>query len=408
MKVLHIGPPSSQHTQMAALAYYKLGYEMVFLNTRRDRHFDKVPGVKFDHVVINPWQNRTRPVISRKMPKTLFSSLTLAFRYIGFHDRDLVSALTELKNKHKIDLVIGSWGMPVLEATLIAQKIFTNAKFVHNILTIPDLPIMVNGFRGLIWKLFLYFFNLIQDSAYSRMLNKIDLIVAASPQMKDFIVDKFKLRCKNKVIIRIERFNIAYFPDKREKKYSENDGKIHVVHLGATNFNTGLEIDEVSEQLISLGKAKIVVHFHAKSLPIVFREFDENSFVLFEKFKNDLEENRNQFAEFLTQFDAIVMLYNVKKKYERFTNSLPTRFLFGLTIGIPIVLPKGLFIACENYIIEHGIGFAYENEIELFEIMSNKFIMDKYSKNALRHSKQLSFESNIDDFKFQIHQLLNN
>ena len=40
----------------------------------------------------------------------------------------------------------------------------------------------------------------------------------------------------------------------------------------------------------------------------------------------------------LTQFDAIVLLYNVERPYERFTNALPTRFLFALITGVPVAV----------------------------------------------------------------------
>jgi hypothetical protein len=114
----------------------------------------------------------------------------------------------------------------------------------------------------------------------------------------------------------------------------------------------------------------------------------------FEKFTTYSE--KSAFSEFLTQFDAIVILYNVQKVYKRFEFSLPTRFLFALVTGIPIVIPERLFPACEKYVMKYEIGFAYKDEEELYLKLKNKSMMNKLSNNAILHSLTLDFESNSE------------
>jgi hypothetical protein len=397
MKIVHLGSFSSQHTQMAAIAYKAIGYEAIFVNTKKDCYLIEIPGLDFDCLTINPYVEKSTFRNARWLPQTLFEYLISIVRYLGFYDKKLETHLSRIKSENKIDLIVSTWGFPVLEATLLSQKIFKDSIFVHNILTIPDLPFMEVGINGIFWSGFKKIFDIFQDKAYEKMLKGCHIRIHASGNMLKYVKGKYKITGNGIDEVRLERFNSCYFPTERINNLSNFNGGPNVVHLGATNFATGLSIDDVSDALNALAECKIHTHFYAKVIPPQLKKSNKNYHGLFEKFNNQFD--KSAFSNFLTQFDAIIILYNVKQCYDRFKNALPTRFLFGLVIGIPIVLPRNLFPACEEYVNKYQIGFAYENEQDLYEKLINKDFMSIFKTNALLHSENLSFESNMADYK---------
>lgn len=387
MRILHIGSFTSQHTLMAGLAYEKLGFEVVFFNSQKKTNQKNINGLQGNFKFVNPYYNL-------KIVKfaSIIDQINLIKRLLGKHDPKVVNELKLIAQEYKFDFVIGTWGFTVLEVMLVCQEIFPNANFLHNVLTIPDLPIEPKNFKEFLWKIFESIFNIIQNRAYKKMMFNCDVRVFASEEMQNFVKKKYGPFEKGVDILRIELFNKCFFPKKRLEKLSNIDSEPHIAHIGATNFATGMVIDNVSDFLIKISNNKINIHLNADVTPAELINVNSKYLHYFKKFTTSSE--YSAFSEFLTQFDAIVILYNVHKVYKRFENSLPTRFLFALVTGIPIVIPAMLFPACEKYIIKHEIGFAYKNEEELYFKLKNKTIMNRFSRNALLHSLSLDFESN--------------
>ena len=111
---------------------------------------------------------------------------------------------------------------------------------------------------------------------------------------------------------------------------------------------------------------------------------------------NGLELLEGKLATFMTQFDACVVLYNVAKGAKRFKYSLPSRCLFALTAGIPMIVPKGLLPACEQFIKQYNLGFSYESYRELSDKLRDKQYMAHYYKKISFLSKQFTYEGNFD------------
>lgn len=397
MKILHIGSLSSQHTQIAALAYLEMGYNAVFLNIRKDVTFSHVPGVPEASEVINPW-SQTKSIIPRlRFGRSFIPSCLLAMRYMGKSDQHLVRALESLAGKHSIDFVVGTWGLPVLETMLVAQRIFSKSAFVHNILTIPDLPILVKGWRGKCWRVYSLWFDRVQRHAYRVMLTNCDVRVHCSQRMLAYVKSVIGVQGPGMDIVRLERFNRRFFPKTRLAKISSVDGEPHVVHIGATNNFSGQTIDDLTLHFRRMTEAKIHVHFHSNDSPKSDRNERLRYYHSFSKFSS--ESISGDLAEFATQFDAVVMLYNVDRAYERFVNALPTRFLFALIVGIPIAVPKGLFMSCEEYILKHKIGFTFESEGQLAKILADNAAMRVLEMNAFSHSQHVSLEDNLPEFE---------
>jgi len=396
MRILHIGSLTSQHTQIAALAYLEMGYEAVFLNTRKQKAFFHVPGVPEANNVTNPWSQSDPRVPRKRFGNSLGASVVLALRYLGSRDKHLVGAIQSLAVKKSLDVVVGTWGLPVLEAMLCAQEILSATPFVHHILTIPDLPVRRQGWRGACWKLYSRWFWTVERRAYRVMLSKCDVRVHCNGNMLKFVKTMIRPIGMGIDVIRLERFNRRFFGKHRHAKLSSADGEPHVVHIGATNFS-GQSIDDMGNAFAEMAEARVHVHFsHDDLAPMEARE-SLPYYHVFPQFPSDVIDGR--LAEFCTQFDAIVILYNVDRAYERFENSLPTRFLFALVVGIPIAMPEGLFPACEEYVRQWNIGFTYKSGEHLAALLSDRSLLLRLAANALAHSQEVSVEDNLTEYQ---------
>lgn len=395
MRVLHIGPLTSVHTQIAALAYRSLGVQATFLNTRKDKTFASVPGVPSATDVINPWSGKRALMPGAGRGSSLFANLAQTARYAGLGDRRLHRALRELAAKRSYDVIVGTWGMPVLECMLAAQRVFKDAAFVYNVLTAPELPLEGSGWRVRLWRGYLRMAGAVEHAAYGRMLRACDVRVHCSQHMCDYLDRAYGLGGHGIDVIRVELFSRAFLPVRRLPKLSESDGEPHVVHLGATNFS-GLGIDNLASQFERLTAAGIHVHF-ASVLETGSGRASRRHYHPFPKIGGSTP--GPELAEFATQFDAAIILFNVGREYARFRNALPTRFLFALTTGIPIVVPDGLFRSCQEYVERHDIGFAYRSEQELAAALADRGLMRRVAANALSHSRTLSVDDHLDEYR---------
>jgi hypothetical protein len=395
MKVLHIGPVTSVHTQIAALGYQALGVDATFLNTRKDVPVTAVPGVPASFDVINPWAGMDVILPGTRAGSSLAASVLQAARYLGMRDTALIRACAGLAATHEFDVIVGTWGVPVLDAMLEASRAFPRAAVIYNILTVPELPIEGTDWRRRCWRAYGVLFNAVERSAFRRMLRKSDVRVHASAQMESYLRRKGMLGGPGADIVRLERFSRAFFPRRRLQKRSATTGEPNVVHLGATNFS-GQNVDNLTAHLARLAGAKIHVHF-ASSNGDSRGQAASEYYHDFPKFAGNVV--GPELAEFSTQFDAAILLYNVERPYDRFINALPTRFLFALTTGIPIVMPRGLFQACEDYVTLHDIGFVYDSEPELAATLADRARMDSWERNARMHAESASLEDNLEEYE---------
>lgn len=396
MHILHIGSLLSQHTQIAAILYRSLGYDAVFLNTSRGFAPPTVPGLPDVGEVISPWKS-LQPKSQRSRLRMLTESLWAIGQYFGFFssDRALHQAVTGLLDTHSIDLVVGTWGTPVLIPMRLVQTLAPDCAYIHNILTYPELPVLAGGMRGAFWKAFSFFEDRAKRRAYHQMLAACDIRIHPSRNMLDFLKHEGGISPPGEDVIRLERFPRQFFPVDRMPKLSAKDGEPHLIHIGATNFRGG-SLDNLMAQFTRMAEAGIHVHFYSKQ-PLAPTNHAQKSYLhVFPKFPNTVI--NGALAEFMTQFDASLMLYNVGQPYVRFANALPTRLLFSFLAGIPNVLPKGLFVASEEYIVEHQIGFAYQSERELAQILHDRERIRAIELNSIEHSTRNCLDDHVDSY----------
>lgn len=189
------------------------------------------------------------------------------------------------------------------------------------------------------------------------------------------------------------------------KRLSGNDGEPHIVFIGTPNIRESW--NNVESQIQEITKRKI--HVHIAKTPYIQKR---NSFLhFFSKFE-EIDLITGSFADFLTQFDAGLVLYNFNKnakiEKDRFNNVIPNRFLFNLTAGIPIFLPKGQLPSCEKIIEESRIGLIYANLDELEQKLKCFDFMQNLRKNVVSKCFDFTYENNfskIDNFIRKISNL---
>jgi hypothetical protein len=138
------------------------------------------------------------------------------------------------------------------------------------------------------------------------------------------------------------------------------DDEHDVIFTGWFDFTRAL--NDVRAQLRSLADAGLSVHCSA------VEGMDHPNLRLFEKF-GAREFATGALAAFMRRFKASLVTYDLGAEGRsalRFETSLPSRFLFSLTAGVPVLLPKGRFPPMQRMVEEHGIGFAYDSPESAF------------------------------------------
>ncbi|MDD5529610.1 MAG: hypothetical protein PHX21_06220 [bacterium] len=236
--------------------------------------------------------------------------------------------------------------------------------------------------------------------AYRSVINRLSLRIHSSSTMRKYIKKIFH-PSSGKDIIFMEYFSENYFFKKRLPLLSSQDKEPHLIFLGSTDFFSDPVID-VRLQLLEITKRRIHVHLRKPALGLVnvpyihiFEGFDS-----FSTFQGEL-------STFMTQFDACLVLYNIYPGVlpYRFHNTLPSRFLFALTSGIPIVMPKDIFTACEELISHYDIGFAYRTDDELSKYLYDECFMSKFRENAFNCSPKFTYENNWERLNYFLNNL---
>jgi hypothetical protein len=105
------------------------------------------------------------------------------------------------------------------------------------------------------------------------------------------------------------------------------------------------------------------------------------------------------FATFMTQFDACLVTNNFHErttKLNRFHNSVPNRFSFACTGGIPIIMPQGYLLGCEEILRKNQAGFTYKNYDDLKNKLLNINLMKYHRNEAIKNKKTFTLESNFE------------
>lgn len=302
-------------------------------------------------------------------------------RKFNLHDVDRVI------KKGKIDLVFSFWGAQIVSEVNIMKKKY-DIPIVHSIQSYPyGKSIVGDKTKG--------------DPLHESFFRKLDGRIHASPNMLKYFKTKFDMKGKGKDIILMEYFKESYFSRKRRNKLSERDKEPHLVFIGRTDFEFR-DLDDIRSQIYELANHKI--HFHAVRSTMRFQKSKYIHF--FDGYSSNMLYT-GKFADDLTQYDACIVIYNLSKRFDRFWNSLPARFLSAVTIGIPIVLPKGFFGGCEYYLKKFNLGFTYEDYEDLKSKLYDKEFMRQQEKNVMNSHRELTFERNFHKLKEFFEEVVN-
>lgn len=294
---------------------------------------------------------------------------------VGFRFEEIIEAI----KKRRIDLIYGSWGSIGLPELRFVRKL--NVPLIYEFLTYPV------GFTKTVEKIE----NLLNKSIIDSLTGR----VFASSSMRDYMERNFDLKSGHSTIF-TESYSERCFYQKRLPRLSDNDHEPHLVFLG-------FDSSEIFPQIEEMLRRKIHVHV-CETLGFEDRLRKSRHKTLCHVFKKTSGEAlfNGSFANFLTQYDACLVTYNIDRATSaRLCNSLPNRFSYALTAGIPFVMPKGYLKSCESIVSNKQIGFAYATYDELKDRLYDRSLMDSYQNNAVKQSSAFTLERNfgkIDHF----------
>jgi hypothetical protein len=280
-----------------------------------------------------------------------------------------------LKEK-EIDVIYGSWGSIGLPELRFIRKF--NVPIVYEFLTYPV------GFTKILEKV---------ENFFNRsVINSLSGRVFASSRMLEYMERTFDLHQGNNIVF-TESYSKRCFYKKRLPKLSVDDGEPHLVFIGADEKYCDIipQVEEMLRRRIHIHVCKttgIKNRLHTSRFKDFLHVFERaNSRALFD----------GSFATFMTQFDACLVTYDLRRATSaRIWTSVPNRFSFAITAGIPFVMPRGYLKSCEDIINEHQIGFAYVNYDDLKNKLDDKDLMNYYQHNAVAKSHIFTLENNFE------------
>ena len=262
------------------------------------------------------------------------------------------------------------------------------------------LPSHVN-FREGISRLLRGWSGRLEESNYRHWLKRVEATVFASPEMLDFAQDKFGVP-ESKSYILPDYLPLAFQgqADGPLTASDASDGDPRVIFLGAPQ-RYGVVIDSIDDQFLALANEHIHVYSGALSERVRSTGFG-HCYRMF----SDQEVFAGRLAEFASRFDAALITYNVPRRQERFRSTYPTRFFSALTAGIPIAVRAGLLDACERFVMEHGIGFAYTSAADLRRKLMDKEMLSKCRRRAQECKEFMNAEAQGSELRTLLEHVL--
>lgn len=361
--------PHNFHEQNIIWTFLNFGYKVVCINIHRKYFTNEITGIG-KLPICNIYEEGDPYVGKIGRIKWELNNLGI----IKFY-KNIRQKIVEFINKTKPDIIYCFYGSAVLNEIKMIIESRIGIPLIHELLCYPS---------SLLYKKLKK-----ENRIYKKIINKINTRIHASQFMVKYIKEKLNPKI-GKDIIYMHYFSEKYFFKKRLPLISSKNREPHIIFLGVTDFSN--PIDDVREQIHLISRLGIHVHLREPAPGIeknkyihIFPVFDSKSV-----FQGEL-------STYMTQFDACIVTYNVLPNYrkERFYFSLPSRFLFALTAGIPIVMPKGIFLSCEDIIKKYKIGFTYEKEEELLEKLNDHKFMNKMRQNAIENAKIFTAEFNF-------------
>ena len=379
------------------------GYKVTFMNTHKTDIWGKLRYYpEFDDIVhlyeprsgsrlkIKMMIGRFLKVIIKIAKLDTISTVKVMRQKMDMANFDRVSAaakdriLKTLKEK-KINVIYSAWGTVTFPEIKAIQKAGLGIPIIHSIQSYPLREVgSVDEERE-------------EPKEVREIFETLDGRIHCSQIMYDYMNKHFNLRGHGKDLVLMGYYGEDYFYKERLTLLSGKDNEPHLIFIGGTEFSQRT-FNDVRQQISKIAEEGIHIHFADTRDKIIADKRYVHTF-------GQKNPANGEFATFMTQFDACVVLYNLDKRYTRYQNSLPERFLFALNAAIPVIVPKGYFTSCEEIISNYQIGFAYDNFGDLKSKLSDKINMERYRKNAIKIAPELTFEKNFNKLDNLIKEL---
>lgn len=232
---------------------------------------------------------------------------------------------------------------------------------------------------------------------YKRWLKFADLCITSSSQMNEFIVRRFDYDINKLVIapdyntVELGKNTDYCSPVKSKLNNDLQQSKYYprLIFLGAPE-RWGLHsgIDNADNEFKRLLDASIYIESGAlsnelKSHPLA-KEYDY--------FTTD-EILSGYLSKYASSFDGALVFYNNTEHRERFRSTLPTRFFTAISSGIPIIVKRCGLEAVERYVLDHNIGFVYDEPLDIIKFFSSPTNVSVVKRNAQDHRNRFNAET---------------
>jgi hypothetical protein len=371
------------------------GYKVTILNNHK-LHFQKsLINYPYFTNIINLYEPKYLWIVKIRSGITAFlkylltvTKLDTSHHVVSIRKKVDIDSLKRINSKTKslilktlkeksIEVIYCSWSITGFPEIKAIQEENANIPIILSIQTYPFRGTTVVGN------------NYEENKEIKKIFENLDGRIHCSKTMHEFMHNNFDLYKHGSDLITMGYFRERYFYKNRLQLLSEKDREPHLIFIGNTQFSQRI-MDDVRQQIYDITQKGIHVHFSS-----TYDRIKDSPYIhMFQPFSHQQLLN-GEFATYMTQFDACIVLYNIDRQYFRFNNSLPERFLFALNAGIPIVVPKKYFGSCEEIINNYQIGFSYGSLVELKEQLAIKEIMDEYRDNAIQAASKLTFENNF-------------
>jgi hypothetical protein len=386
LRCLFIGPLKSHASIGRYTAAVAAGFEVYLVNVfDLNWKFEDNPIYKthFVETIIDPYyhsnDSRTR--------KTLIIEYLRNLGYVP-ENHNIVTQLKNTIRSIQPHFAIVHYGAISIRYARILKRTYSKFPLIDIVNVLPSALSFSPSNRYITEKK-------IEELNYRYWLKRLDGVIFASQEMFDFARGKFGVDERRACILPDylpEAFHYNGDTDlTHQKNYESHDPR--VIFLGAPE-RWGHVIDELDNEFMSMAKEHIHIFSASISDKVVSTGFG-HQYPLF----TDQEVFTGKFSEYIAQFDAAIMTYNVPQREERFRSTLPTRFVSALTAGIPIAVKGGFFDACERFVEVNEVGFVYTDASDLRNKLMDVVELSKYRFNANTKRKNMTAESQGEELR---------
>ncbi len=284
------------------------------------------------------------------------------------------------------DIIWGVWGLSALRWLRTFRRVGFKGKTVW---TANVLPNRLDDSKVFRWS--------VESAIYRKWLPRTDGVILSERRMLEFLHSHWPVTRDSKCLMLPDYLPASWHANPPAEPVARD--RPHVVYLGAPERHVK-QIDRVDPLLRELAEAGICVHCSRPKESAIEHElvqfydrFDDSSFL------------SGEFARFISQYDAILVMYAPRGDFPRFASTYPTRFVMALCACIPMFVRKGLLFACEDFVESHGIGKAYDTPGELKEMLSDRDLMASLRATAAKNAER--FGADVGENKALLQEFFN-